>query len=310
MICKSSKTIQMSNGVVMPSMGLGTYPVHGEAMCRMIVDGWDSGYRMIDTSDNYYNEKDLGIALSRLYAARNAKRDDIFLVTKISDELYPVGQPGAGGNRGIFFWRSSSLMHSPTAVHDIISKKIEYSLRFLNTEYIDLLLVHRPYPDYIHEIWAEFESFYKQGVVKAIGVSNFHVRNIEALNTCDVLPMVNQIEVSPLNTRKNLIEYCRNKGIKVMVFAPIMTLRTVRDSAYHDILQGLSKKYGKTPAQAILRWNVQQGLIPIPKSTNRSRLEENISVFDFVLEDADMALIDSLNENRQYIVESKACPGF
>ena len=294
----------------MPPIGLGTYPVYGEAMCKMIVDGWDSGYRMIDTSDNYYNEEDLGVALSRLYEARNAKRGDLFLVTKISDELYPVNQPGAGTNRGIFFWKSSPMMQSPTAVHDIISRKIERSLRSLNTEYIDLLLVHRPYPDYIHEIWAEFERFYKQGVVKAIGVSNYHARNIEALSSCEVLPMVNQIEVSPLNTRKSLIEYCRSQGIKVMVFAPIMTLRTVRDSAYHDMLQGLSKKYDRTPAQVLLRWNVQQGLIPIPKSTQRSRLEENIAIFDFSLEDDDMSLIDSFNENRQYVVESKACPGF
>ena len=147
--------IMLNNGVLMPHIGLGTYPIFGEQLTQTVLYAYDTGYRLIDTADNYYNEEDLGNSLRYLYRERGNVRKEMFLVTKISDELYRQGDITPGMNRGIYFWKNSPYMQSPTSCHDIVTKKVNDSLRYLQTDYIDLLLMHRPYPDFFEEIWYE-----------------------------------------------------------------------------------------------------------------------------------------------------------
>ena len=150
---------RLSNGLSIPAIGFGTYPLKGTILSEAISNAYLSGYRMFDTSDNYGNEKDLGIALLNLYRKNNVQRDELFLVSKISDELYPAGSliGGGAGNKGKFFWKTSELMQYPNAVHDIVWRKLNNSIELLNSEYLDLLLLHWPYPDYFEEIWYEMQ---------------------------------------------------------------------------------------------------------------------------------------------------------
>ena len=149
----------LCNGVQMPAIGLGTYPIMGDTLNNVVDAAYRTGYRLIDTADNYYNEKDLGEALSKIYV-KGAKRAEMFLVSKISDELYHPNELGGGTNKGLYFWRSSPIMQGANAIRDIIRMKIENSLKSLRTDYLDCLLMHWPYPDCFPEIWAEMEKIY------------------------------------------------------------------------------------------------------------------------------------------------------
>ena len=306
-----SKTKILSNGVYIPSIGLGTYPMIGNELTSAVVSAYQSGYRLIDTADNYYNEADLGQSLLKLYAL-GGKREELFLVTKISDELYKPGSLGGGYNKGKFFWKSSPVMQSSTAVHDVIYKKLEESLSNLQTDYIDLWLMHWPYPDYFEEIWYEMEQIYKAGKVKSIGVCNCRERHLEKLRkSCAIFPMVNQIETSPLNTKNDLVSYCQEKGVLIMVYSPLMSLR-IGDNfrgGYSSFLNKIAHTHHKTISQILLRFDVQRGLIPIPKSSSLARIQENIDIFDFELTDSEMTQIIDMNVNMQTLPESKSCPG-
>lgn len=305
------KVIKLSNGVIMPHIGLGTYPLYGDELRNIVFDAYELGYRLIDTADNYYNENDLGKALNLLYKQRGAKREDLFLVSKVSDELYPANSVGGGANRGIYFWKSSPEMQSERAVHNIIEKKISKTLNDLKTDYVDLYLMHWPYPDFLFEMWYEMEQLYKSGKVRAIGICNCRERHFESLKgNSSIMPMVNQFETSPLNTKEGLVNYCNSHNIKVMVYSPLMNLRW-RDSRkkYQECLKSLSEKYQVSQAQICLRFDVQRGLIPIPKSSHKERLQSNIDVLSFELEDSEISELIGFNENLQTLPESKSCPG-
>lgn len=300
----------LSNGVEIPSIGLGTYPMIGAELTSAITSAYHSGYSLIDTADNYYNEQDLGVSLKYLYSI-GAKRNNFFLTTKISDELYKPGTLGGGYNKGKYFWRSSPHMQSPNAVHEIVRMKCEDSLRKLQTDYIDLLLMHWPYPDYFEEIWYEMEQIYREGKVRAIGVCNCRERHLEKIlkNNLEI-PMVNQIETSPFNTKESLIKYCCKNNIQVLVYSPLMSLRVSKSLGIDSsILENIAIKHNKTISQVLLRFDVQRGLIPIPKSANPKRLQENINIFDFELSSSEMEYLASLNINMQTLPESKSCPG-
>lgn len=304
-------SIKLSNGVEIPHIGFGTYPLFGEILTKTVLSAYEAGYRLFDTADNYYNEEDLGNSLSNLYKVCGDVREELFLTTKISDELYRQCDITPGANRGVYFWKNSPLMQGPSACHNIVYKKVEDSLRFLKTDYIDLLLMHRPYPDYFEEIWYEMESLYNEGKVRAIGVCNCYERHIEKLITsCTVAPMVNQIETSPLNSKQNLLDYSDAHGVKTMVYSPLQSLKYSNEESYQKYLSELSSKYNKNKGQIVLRYNVQRGLIPIPKSTNPVRLASNIDIFDFELTILEMQILSSFNKNLQYLPESKGCPGF
>lgn len=303
-----NKTIVLSNGVSIPSIGAGTYPLKGNSLENMVSYAYDAGYRLFDTADNYYNEKDLGDSLTKLYP--KTTRENLFLVTKVSDELYPIGSLGAGTNRGIYFWKNSPYMQEKNAVKKIITKKIENSLKALRTEYIDLFLMHWPYPDYFEEIWYEMELLYKEGKTRSIGVCNCEPRHFEILKkSFSILPMVNQLETSPINTKEKTIDYCKNHNIKIMVYSPLMNLRINTNPQYIQYLDYLSTKYNKTKAQIVLRFDLERGLIPIPKSSHKERIFSNIDIFDFSFSSDEVNKLFTFNEDKKYLPSSKSCPG-
>ena len=308
---KMKKTFLLSNGLEIPAVGMGTYPLGGQVLSEAVHDAWCCGYRLFDTADNYYNEEDLGRSLGALYGSTDAKREELFLVSKLSDELYRPGTLGGGRNKGLYFWKNSPAMQGEDAVRRVVRQKIGHTLSALRTDYLDLLLMHWPYPDYFGEIWREMEDLYREGLVRAIGVCNCRERHFEKLRKggCAVFPMVNQFESSPLNTKQALADYCKANGIHVMVYSPLMNLRLKAPAAYGGCLAGLAGKYRKTKAQIILRFDVQRGFTPIPKSAHRERLHSNIDIFDFELTDGEMERLSGFNEDRQTLPESKSCPG-
>lgn len=300
----------LSNGIEIPHIGLGTYPMMGKQLTDAVVNAYQVGYRLIDTADNYYNEKDLGESLEQLYAQTDASRKDLFLVSKVSDELYHPNAVGGGLNKGIYFWKNSPVMQQSDSVHKVVRKKIEDSLKYLRTDYLDLYLIHWPYPDFFSEIWFEMEQIYKEGLVRSIGVCNCRERHIEKLKTsCEIMPMVNQFETSPINIRQTTVEYCNTHNIKIMVYSPLMSLKRIEKENYQKKLRELAAKYGKSIAQIVLRFDIQRGLIPIPKSSHMGRLKNNISIFDFELSKLEMNSLFACNEDYQYLPESKSCPG-
>lgn len=305
-----NNTFLLSNGTEIPAVGMGTYPLNGQILLNAVHDAYCCGYRLFDTADNYYNEEDLGKSLEALYGSTDAKREDLFLVSKLSDELYQPGTLGGGMNKGLYFWKNSPVMQGDDAVRKVVRQKITNTLRALHTDYLDLLLMHWPYPDYFEEIWFEMENLYKEGFVKAIGVCNCRERHFEKLRkSCSVFPMVNQFESSPLNTKQPLADYCKVNGIHVMIYSPLMNLRLKSNTTYGEYLENLAEKYHKSKAQVILRFDVQRGFTPIPKSSHKERLKSNIDIFDFELTDNEMKRLFEFNEDRQTLPESKSCPG-
>lgn len=303
--------MRLSNGLEIPSIGLGTYPMKGKTLHDTIGYAYKEGYRLIDTADNYYNEEYIGDCLKTLIINKGAKREEFFIVSKVSDDLYPSHELGGGANKGRYFWKSSPYMAGSNSVHAIVNQRFEDSLRNLQTDYIDLYMMHWPYPDYLNEIWYELELLYKSGKVRSIGVCNFRERHFEKLcNSCSIFPMVNQFETSPLNTKETLVDYCKQQHIQVMVYSPLMSLRYRDNRIYQDYLRELACKYKCDVAQICLRFNIQRGLIPIPKSSNLERLRKNMSALSFQLSKDEMARLLAFNENIQYLPESRACPGF
>lgn len=300
----------LSNGLEIPIVGMGTYPLNGQTLSNAVYDAYCCGYRLYDTADNYYNEEDLGRSLKILYTKTDAKREKLFLVSKLSDELYRPGTLGGGWNKGLYFWKNSPAMQGDGAVHRIVKQKISHTLNALQTDYLDLLLMHWPYPDFFEEIWHEMECLYREGVVRAIGVCNCRERHFERLRkSCTIFPMVNQFESSPLNTKQPLANYCKMNGIHIMIYSPLMSLRLKTSTAYTQYLIALEEKYHKTKSQIILRFDIQRGFTPIPKSAHKERLQSNIDIFDFELTDEEMRCLFRFNEDRQILPESKSCPG-
>jgi diketogulonate reductase-like aldo/keto reductase len=186
---------------------------------------------------------------------------------------------------------------------------VDKSLSNLKTDYVDELIIHWPYPDYILEIWEEMVNLYNQGVVKSIGVSNFGVRHLNQLRQhFEVLPMINQISVSPIDTKEDTIEWCRRHGVQVICYAPMRTAThpLIRKSS---IAQGLCNKYGVSISKLLLMWNMAQGFIPIPKTTHKERMVDNLCLDVQMMSDVDVEALNTLNANIQYLPESKFCPG-
>ena len=303
------ETFQLSNGMEIPAVGLGTYPLRGGELSNVVFEAYQAGYRLFDTADNYYNEADLGKALFSLYDKASVTRGELFLVSKLSDELYEPGTLGGGSNKGKYFWRTSPVMQGEDAVRKVVRMKIGNTLKSLRTDYLDLLLMHWPYPDFFEDIWYEMECLYREGMVKAIGVCNCRERHFERLRkTCSVFPMVNQFESSPVNTKESLVGYCKGHRVHIMVYSPLMNLRLRTASGYKDYLQALAGKYRKSVAQIVLRFDVQRGFTPIPKSAHKDRLILNMDLFDFSLSQEEMEHLLAFNENKQYLPES-TCPG-
>ena len=252
----------LSNGAKMPSIGFGTYKSgNDEETTKIVKYALEIGYRQIDTASFYGNEVGIGNGIKE----SRINREDIFLVTKL--------------------WNDD---HG----YDKTIEAFNKSLERLQVNYIDLYLVH--WPNKLNsETWKAFEYLYRTGKVKAIGVCNFKIGHLEELKkTAEIMPMVNQIELHPQSSKNDMLSYCEENDIQLVAWSPIMRGKLFSN----ELIIGLSEKYKKTIAQIILRWHVQRGIIPIPKSSNEERIKENLSIFDFELSNDDMKTIDLLNE--------------
>lgn len=254
--------VTLSNGVKMPQLGYGVYQVTQDECERCVADALEAGYRHIDTAQSYFNEEQVGDAI----AESDVDRGDIFLTTKVWLEHY-----GEGATR--------------TSVED--------SLRKLKTDYLDLVLLHQPFGD-AFGAWRDLVRLYEEGKVRAIGISNFYVdRMVEFCEFNDVKPMVNQMERHPLNQNTELMEWEKKYSVQPEAWAPF---GEGRGGLFENpVLTAIGEAHGKSTAQVMLRWNLQRGVVVIPKSVHRERMEQNLDVFDFALTNEEMAQIALLD---------------
>lgn len=296
--------IQLTNkaGEIIPNIGLGTFPFEGQVMANMIKAAIQVGYRLFDTADDYRGEPGIGMAIKDL-EKNGFRRERIFLQTKISDNNAHEDEP----LKGIYFNPTSKFMQRHT-VDEIVREKVATSLRNMNTSYLDSLLIHYPFPNYIIDIWTTMIDLKNQGIVRYIGVSNFHERHIDKLIAeTGVTPDINEVYISPIGIKQDLVDYCKKHKILVMSYSPLIDVAHGKIST--EKLKPIIEKYNKSLAQIILRWNIQRGSLPLPKTKNLKRLQENFDVFDFSLTVEEVEMISSLNYDNQYLVESKICPG-
>ena len=258
------KKISLSNSVSIEQLGFGTFKiVEQQEANNAVMTALNNGYRAFDTAQLYNNEKILGEA----FVNSGVARQELFLTTKVSN-----------------------LNQS----YEQTLKSFEQSLKDLQTDYLDLFLVHWPLKNHFFDTWKAIEQLYETKMVRAIGVCNFHQSHFELLKTrANIKPMINQIEIHPYLVQKELIEYLNKEQIAIEAWSPLARGRVVEEPLLIDIGQ----KYQKSSSQVTLRWHVQKDLIVIPKSVNPLRIAENIQIFDFELTDTEMQQIDSLNED-------------
>lgn len=292
------QTRTLRNQVLIPQVIMGTYPLKDEAMDIAVDAALDAGYLGFDTAYNYRNEDSLGNSLAKYLPKYNLSRKDIFIETKIGEDL------DNGVPNGVALTRHDNENKD---IASLVDSYVEGSCRKLRTDYLDLLMIHWPHPDYFVEVWKEMERVYKQGKVRAIGVSNCREWHLKKLISSGVeyIPMVNQIEHHPKNSQRGIVEVCRELGVQIEAYSPLM-----RAPFSSDTLLRIAAAHKKSPAQVILRWNIQQEIIPLPKSGNPERLRENINLFDFELTPEEMTAIDLLNTDSIYLDPERYCPGF
>ena len=256
--------IRLSNGVEIPLLGYGVFQVSPDECERCVTDALNVGYRLIDTAQAYQNEEGVGAA----WRKSGIKREDLFLVTKV--------------------WISN-------AGEEKAYKSIDESLRKLQTEYIDLLLIHQAYGD-VFGTWRAMEKAYREGKVRAIGVSNFQSgRFFDFAHYVELKPMVNQLQCNALAQQTGLESIHAEFGTKMMAWGPLGG-QGAEGIVKSEVLAAIGAKYGKTAAQVALRWLTQRGIVAIPKSTHKERMAQNFDIFDFTLSDDDMSQISTLNQ--------------
>lgn len=261
-----SSKVRLNNGVEMPWLGLGVFRAEdGKEVENAVLTALQHGYRSIDTAAVYQNERGVGLGLKK----SGLPREEVFLTSKV--------------------WNSDQGYKTTI-------EAFEESLERLQTDYLDLYLIHWPKGQRSVESWKAMEELYEKGLIRAIGVSNFLVHHLkEFLPECKVVPAVNQVEFHPELIQPELLEYCKNKGIQPEAWSPIMKGKVLNI----PVLRALAAKYGKTPVQIVLRWDIQKGVITIPKSVKPERIISNADIFDFELSDEDMAKIDRLDKNQR-----------
>lgn len=258
-------TIKLTNGVEMPLLGYGVFLVPPQEAERCVADALEVGYRLIDTAQAYYNEEGVGAAIAK----SNVKREEIFLVTK-------VWVSNAGEEKAV--------------------QSIDESLRKLQTDYIDLLLIHQAYGD-VFGSWRAMERAYKAGKVRAIGVSNFQAaRFFDFTHYVDVKPMVNQLQCNPMIQQTGIEPLLAETDTKMMAWGPLGG-QGVDGIVKSELLAGIGQKYGKSAAQVALRWLTQRGIVAIPKSSHKERMAQNLNIFDFKLTSEEMAQIATMNQH-------------
>lgn len=294
--------IVTNNGNTIGPAGLGTFPLRGESMKNAMLTAIKVGYRLFDSSDDYQNEDGIGAGLVQCLKEGIATRDDLFLQTKVSDcDSYLTDY-----RQNAYFTRFSNVMNR-FSVRSVVRSKVMNSLKEMNTGFLDSVLLHFPYPGFYEEMWDALIELKKEGVIRYIGVSNFSVRELEPLMKTEQKPQINEVYISPYGTKKDLVDFCNNNDIQLMTYSPLGVVRERR--FMNDVITSIMNKYNKSMAQVILRWNSQVGSIPLPKSSNETRLKENYYMFDFELTPEEMNCLNSLNINHQYLPISKECPG-
>ena len=260
-------TITLHNGVEMPYFGLGVYlSKDGNEVINAVKWAIQSGYRHIDTAAIYNNEEGVGEGIR----ASGIPREDIFLVSKV--------------------WNSEQG-------YDSTIKAFETSLKKLNTEYLDLYLIHWPVKGKYKETWRALEELYKQKRIRAIGVSNFLQHHLKDLLTdVSIVPMVNQMEFHPYLVQQDLLDFCKTNKIQYEAWSPLMQGK-IFDI---DVFKEMAGKYKKTIAQLVLRWDLQKGVVTIPKSSKKQRIIDNAAIFDFSISKEDMAVLDGLDRGKRF----------
>ena len=259
------ETFRLYNGVEMPLLGYGVFQVSPEECERCVSDALSVGYRLIDTAQAYFNEEGVGNA----WRKSGLKREDLFLVTKV--------------------WISNNG-------EEQAARSIDESLRKLQTEYIDLLLIHQAYGD-VFGTWRAMEKAYRAGKVRAIGVSNFQAaRFFDFAHYVELKPMVNQLQCNVLVQQTGIEPILAETDTKMMAWGPLGG-QGVDGIVKSELLANIGAKYGKSAAQVALRWLTQRGIVAIPKSSHKERMAQNIDIFDFSLSDDDMAQIAKMNQH-------------
>ena len=263
--------VTLKNGVQMPKEGFGVFQIRDLDECeRVVLDAIDTGYRLIDTAESYGNESAVGKAIAK----SGVNRADLFISTKL--------------------WVTNTSYEGAKAA-------IDRSMENLGVDYLDLYLIHQAMGDYIGA-WRAMTEAYKEGRIRAIGVCNFYPHRLaDFCETVDELPAVNQVELHPFFQQENALSLMREYGVQPMAWAPFAEGR--HDIFTHPVLTKIGEKYGKSAGQVALRWNMQRGVVVIPKSTHRERMEQNINVFDFSLTDEEMREIAALDIGHSEIID-------
>ncbi|MCL1878439.1 MAG: aldo/keto reductase [Defluviitaleaceae bacterium] len=263
------KNITLNTGAKMPMLGFGVFKISDTSTIHAALE---AGYRSIDTASAYDNEELVGAAIRE----SGIPRDELFVTTKLSNTGQREGRA---------------------------ETELEESLKRLGLDYVDLYLMHWPVPETYVNSWLAMEKHFKSGRAKAIGISNFEPRHIaEIKKQWSVVPAMNQIELHPRLTQKPLLELCKAETIAPQSWSPLGGGKdfSFKEQLFaNETLVSLAKKYGKTPAQIILRWNIDLGIVAIPKSSTPARIQENIDIFDFELTPAEVAAIDALNQDHR-----------
>lgn len=255
--------VKLNNGVEMPILGFGVYQIPPEQTKQAVLDAIRTGYRLIDTAQSYFNEKEVGDAIKEC----GIDRKELFITSKVWIDNYG---------------------------YENCRKSVLESLEKLQTDYIDLMLLHQPFADY-YGAYRALEDLYHEGKIRAIGVSNFYPDRLAdiCLFGRQVVPVVNQIETNPLHQREYDQEIMNKYGVKIEAWAPFGEGRN--NMFTNPVLVEIGKQYGKSAAQVILRWLIQRGVIVVCKSTHLERIQENFNVFDFSLSESDMQKIKALD---------------
>ncbi len=263
--------VTLKNGVQMPKEGFGVFQIRDLDECeRVVLDAIDTGYRLIDTAESYGNESAVGKAIAK----SGVNRADLFISTKL--------------------WVTNTSCEGAKAA-------IDRSMENLGVDYLDLYLIHQAMGDYIGA-WRAMTEAYKEGRIRAIGVCNFYPHRLaDFCETVDELPAVNQVELHPFFQQENALSLMREYGVQPMAWAPFAEGK--HGIFTHPVLTKIGEKYGKGAGQVALRWNMQRGVVVIPKSTHRERMEQNIDVFDFSLTDEEMREIAALDIGHSEIID-------
>ena len=265
---KTIKTsVRLNNGIEMPQFGLGVYKAeNGSEVLTAVETAIQTGYRLVDTASFYQNESGVGEGIKK----SGINREEIFITSKV--------------------WNTDQGYESTL-------EAFKKTLKELDVEYLDLYLIHWPVGDRFLDTWRAFEKLYEEGYIKAAGVSNFQIHHLEKLlANSSLVPAVNQVELHPRLTQIELREFCREKDIQVEAWSPLGRGHLLKEPT----IDYMAKKYGKTPAQIIIRWHLQNELVVIPKSVTPERIVENANVYDFQLSLEDMKILNQLNMNERF----------